>query len=335
MAKISIMGAGSWGTALAVLLHQNGHEVVLWSCLQDEVDMLNEKREHASKLPGVMLDPAISVTSDLEGSLKDPDAVILAVPSPFTRNTAKSMREYVREGQKIVNVAKGIEETTLMTLSEIIEEEIPQADVSVLSGPSHAEEVGRGIPTTCVVSSKERSTAEYLQGIFMSPVFRVYTTPDMLGVELGGSLKNVIALAAGTADGLGYGDNTKAALITRGIAEIARLGTKMGARQETFYGLSGIGDLIVTCASVHSRNRKAGYLIGQGYTMEEAMKEVKMVVEGVYSAKAALQLSRKYEVEMPIVAEINKVLFEGKPADEAVRDLMIRDKKVEAPMLPW
>ena len=335
MAKISIMGAGSWGTALAVLLHQNGHEVVLWSCLQDEVDMLNEKREHASKLPGVMLDPAISVTSDLEGSLKDPDAVILAVPSPFTRNTAKSMREYVREGQKIVNVAKGIEETTLMTLSEIIEEEIPQADVSVLSGPSHAEEVGRGIPTTCVVSSKERSTAEYLQGIFMSPVFRVYTTPDMLGVELGGSLKNVIALAAGTADGLGYGDNTKAALITRGIAEIARLGTKMGARQETFYGLSGIGDLIVTCASVHSRNRKAGYLIGQGYTMEEAMKEVKMVVEGVYSAKAALQLSQKYEVEMPIVAEINKVLFEGKPADEAVRDLMIRDKKVEAPMLPW
>lgn len=335
MAKISIMGAGSWGTALAVLLHNNGHEVVLWSCLQDEVDMLREKREHASKLPGVILDPAIGITSDLEGSLKDPDVVILAVPSPFTRSTARSMKEYVREGQKIVNVAKGIEETTLMTLSEIIEEEIPQADVSVLSGPSHAEEVGKGIPTTCVVSSKERQTAEYLQGIFMSPVFRVYTTPDMLGVELGGSLKNVIALAAGTADGIGYGDNTKAALITRGIAEIARLGQKMGARQETFYGLSGIGDLIVTCASVHSRNRKAGFLIGQGYTMEAAMKEVKMVVEGVYSAKAALQLSQKYEVEMPIVAEINKVLFEGKPADEAVRDLMIRDKKVEAPMLPW
>ena len=285
--------------------------------------------------PGVILDPLICITSDLEGSLKDPDVVILAVPSPFTRSTARSMKEYVREGQKIVNVAKGIEETTLMTLSEIIEEEIPQADVSVLSGPSHAEEVGKGIPTTCVVSSKERQTAEYLQGIFMSPVFRVYTTPDMLGVELGGSLKNVIALAAGTADGIGYGDNTKAALITRGIAEIARLGQKMGARQETFYGLSGIGDLIVTCASVHSRNRKAGFLIGRGYTMEAAMKEVKMVVEGVYSAKAALQLSQKYEVEMPIVAEINKVLFEGKPADEAVRDLMIRDKKVEAPMLPW
>ena len=194
-----------------------------------------------------------------------------------------------------------MEEKTLMTLSEIIEEEIPNADVSVLSGPSHAEEVGKGIPTTCVVSSRTRETAEYLQGIFMSPVFRVYTTPDILGVELGGALKNVIALAAGTADGLGYGDNTKAALITRGIAEIARLGVKMGAKSETFYGLSGMGDLIVTCASVHSRNRKAGFLIGQGRTMEEAMKEVQMVVEGVYSAKAAKGLSEKYEVEMPII----------------------------------
>ena len=222
-----------------------------------------------------------------------------------------------------------------MTLSEIISQEIPQADVCVLSGPSHAEEVGRGIPTTCVVSASERSMAEYLQGIFMSPVFRVYTTPDILGVELGGALKNVIALAAGAADGLGYGDNTKAALITRGIAEIARLGTKMGARIETFYGLSGIGDLIVTCASVHSRNRKAGYLIGKGYTMKEAMDEVKMVVEGVYSAKAAKSLAEKFQVEMPIIEEVNKVLFADKKAADAVMDLMIRDKKVETPMLPW
>ena len=205
----------------------------------------------------------------------------------------------------------------------------------VLSGPSHAEEVGKGLPTTCVVTSRTKETAEYLQGIFMSPVFRVYTTPDILGVELGAALKNVIALAAGTADGLGYGDNTKAALITRGIAEIARLGTKMGAKPETFYGLSGIGDLIVTCASVHSRNRKAGYLMGKGYTMEEAMAEVKMVVEGVYSAKAAKGLADKYGVEMPIIEEVNKVLFEGKPASEAVMDLMLRDKKVETPMLPW
>lgn len=335
MAKISVLGAGSWGTALALLLHNNGHEVTLWSALEDEVKMLREKREHASKLPGVKLPETMEITVDLEKSLADPDVAVLAVPSPFTRATAHRMAPFTKKGQIIVNVAKGVEENTLMTLSEIISQEIPQADVCVLSGPSHAEEVGKGIPTTCVVSAEKRATAEYLQGIFMSPVFRVYTTPDILGVELGGALKNVIALAAGTADGLGYGDNTKAALITRGIAEIARLGTKMGARMETFYGLSGMGDLIVTCASVHSRNRKAGYLMGKGYTMKEAMDEVKMVVEGVYSAKAAKSLAEKYQVEMPIIQEVNKVLFEEKPAAEAVRDLMVRDKKVETPMLPW
>lgn len=335
MAKISVIGAGSWGTALSVLLYNNGHEVTLWSVLEDEVKMLREKREHESKLPGVKLPEDMEITTDLEKCLKEPDVAVLAVPSPFTRSTAKKMAPLVRDGQKIVNVAKGVEEKTLMTLSEIIEEEIPNADVCVLSGPSHAEEVGKGLPTTCVVTSRTKETAEYLQGIFMSPVFRVYTTPDILGVELGAALKNVIALAAGTADGLGYGDNTKAALITRGIAEIARLGTKMGAKPETFYGLSGIGDLIVTCASVHSRNRKAGYLMGKGYTMEEAMAEVKMVVEGVYSAKAAKGLADKYGVEMPIIEEVNKVLFEGKPASEAVMDLMLRDKKVETPMLPW
>ncbi|MDO4275741.1 MAG: NAD(P)H-dependent glycerol-3-phosphate dehydrogenase [Eubacteriales bacterium] len=335
MAKISVLGAGSWGTALSLLLFNNGHEVTLWSALENEVEMLREKREHESKLPGVRLPESMEITTDLEKSLKDPDVAVLAVPSPFTRSTAKQMAPFVRDGQKIVNVAKGVEENTLMTLSEIIEEEIPNGDVCVLSGPSHAEEVGKGLPTTCVVSARTRETAEYLQGIFMSPVFRVYTTPDILGVELGGALKNVIALAAGTADGLGYGDNTKAALITRGIAEIARLGVKMGAKAETFYGLSGIGDLIVTCASVHSRNRKAGYLMGKGYSMEEAMAEVKMVVEGVYSAKAAKGLCEKFQVEMPIINEVNKVLFEGKPASEAVIDLMLRDKKVETPMLPW
>ena len=335
MAKVSVLGAGSWGTALSLLLCKNGHEVTLWSALEDEVRMLCEKREHESKLPGVRLPEDMKITADLEDSLQDPDVAVLAVPSPFTRSTAHRMAPFVKKGQIIVNVAKGVEEHTLMTLSEIISEEIPQADVCVLSGPSHAEEVGKGLPTTCVVSAEKRETAEYLQGIFMSPVFRVYTTPDILGVELGGALKNVIALAAGTADGLGYGDNTKAALITRGIAEISRLGTKMGARAETFYGLSGIGDLIVTCASVHSRNRKAGYLMGKGYTMEEAMDEVKMVVEGVYSARAAKSLAEKYQVEMPIIEEVNKVLFEDKPAADAVRDLMLRDKKVETPMLPW
>lgn len=335
MAKVSVLGAGSWGTALSLLLCKNGHEVTLWSALEDEVRMLCEKREHESKLPGVRLPEDMKITADLEDSLQDPDVAVLAVPSPFTRSTARRMAPFVKKGQIIVNVAKGVEEHTLMTLSEIISEEIPQADVCVLSGPSHAEEVGKGLPTTCVVSAEKRETAEYLQGIFMSPVFRVYTTPDILGVELGGALKNVIALAAGTADGLGYGDNTKAALITRGIAEISRLGTKMGARAETFYGLSGIGDLIVTCASVHSRNRKAGYLMGKGYTMQEAMDEVKMVVEGVYSARAAKSLAEKYQVEMPIIEEVNKVLFEDKPAADAVRDLMLRDKKVETPMLPW
>ena len=335
MSKISVLGAGSWGTALSLLLYNNGHKVTLWSALKDEVEMLSQKREHASKLPGVKLPEDMEITTDLEKVLEDPDVAVLAVPSPFTRSTAAQMAPYVKDGQKIVNVAKGVEEKTLMTLSEIIEQEIPNGEVCVLSGPSHAEEVGRGLPTTCVVSAKTRETAEYLQGIFMSPVFRVYTTPDILGVELGGALKNVIALAAGTADGLGYGDNTKAALITRGIAEISRLGVKMGAKAETFYGLSGIGDLIVTCASVHSRNRKAGYLLGKGYTMEEAMKEVQMVVEGVYSAKAAKGLSEKYDVEMPIINEVNKVLFEGKAASEAVIDLMLRDKKVETPMLPW
>ena len=335
MAKVSVLGAGSWGTALSLLLCKNGHEVTLWSALEDEVRMLCEKREHESKLPGVRLPEDMKITADLEDSLQDPDVAVLAVPSPFTRSTAHRMAPFVKKGQIIVNVAKGVEEHTLMTLSEIISEEIPQADVCVLSGPSHAEEVGKGLPTTCVVSAEKRETAEYLQGIFMSPVFRVYTTPDILGVELGGALKNVIALAAGTADGLGYGDNTKAALITRGIAEISRLGTKMGARAETFYGLSGIGDLIVTCASVHSRNRKAGYLMGKGYSMQEAMDEVKMVVEGVYSARAAKSLAEKYQVEMPIIEEVNKVLFEDKPAADAVRDLMLRDKKVETPMLPW
>ena len=335
MAKISVLGSGSWGMALALLLHNNGHEVLLWSARPENARKLREKRENPDRLPGVRLPDEIDVLTDMERALKDVDVTVLAVASPYIRSTAHKMAPFVCKDQKIVNVAKGIEEKTLKTLSEVIEEEIPQGNVAVLSGPSHAEEVGRGLPTTCVISAHTQEAAEYLQSIFMSPVFRVYTTPDILGVELGGALKNVIALAAGTADGLGYGDNTKAALITRGITEIGRLGKKMGAQMETFYGLSGIGDLIVTCASKHSRNRKAGYLIGQGYTMEEAMKEVQMVVEGVYSARAARELAEKYEVEMPIITEVNRVLFEGKSAAEAVMDLMLRDKKVETPMLPW
>ena len=335
MARIGILGAGSWGTALAILLHDNGHDVTVWSIHEKEVEVLNTTRRHESKLPGVEIPEGILFTTDMKETMSDKDVCVLAVPSPFIRSTCQKMKAYVRAGQIIVNVAKGIEESTLYTLTDIIEEEMPYADACVLSGPSHAEEVSRRLPTTCVVSARTRKTAEYLQSVFVSPVFRVYISPDMLGIELGGALKNVIALAAGTADGLGYGDNTKAALITRGIAEIARLGIKMGGKPETFYGLTGIGDLIVTCASVHSRNRKAGYLMGKGYTMQEAMDEVQMVVEGVYSAKAALALAQKYQVEMPIVEQVNKVLFENKNAEEAVKELMIRDKKMESDSVQW
>ena len=335
MANVGVMGAGSWGTALALLLHSNGHQVTVWSINEEEVEMLSKEREHKSKLPGVKIPEDMVFTSDMETAIKEKDFLVLAVPSAFTRGTARNMKPFVKEGQIIVDVAKGIEEDTLMTLSQQIEEEIPQANVAVLSGPSHAEEVGRGLPTAVVIGAKTEETARYLQEMFMNHVFRVYISSDMLGMELGGALKNVIALAAGIADGMGYGDNTKAALITRGIAEIARLGVKMGGAIESFTGLTGIGDLIVTCASVHSRNRKAGYLMGQGKTMEEAMAEVKMVVEGVYSAKAAAKLGKKYGVVLPIVDKVNEVLFEGKDPKEAVDELMLRDSKAEHSALPW
>lgn len=335
MAGVSVIGAGSWGMAIAKVLDSNGHKVTVWSHREEEAKRLREKRENEAKLPGVRLSEPVRFTSDLETAVKAGDLLILAVPSTAVRNTAHKMAPYVKPGTVVVNLAKGIEESTLMVLTDIIEQEIPGANAAVLSGPSHAEEVGHGIPTTVVAGAKDRETAEYIQNIFMNHVFRVYTSPDMLGIELGGALKNVIALAAGVADGLGCGDNTKAALITRGITEMSRLGVAMGGRIETFNGLTGIGDLIVTCASRHSRNRKAGYLIGQGRTMQEAMDEVKMVVEGVYSAKAAMVLAGKYGVDMPIVEEVNRVLFENKPAKEAMADLMLRDKKIENPELPW
>lgn len=334
MAEIGIIGAGSWGTALAVLLANNGHQITIWSAVENEVMMLKKDRE-LKNLPGVKISDSTKITGDLETAIKNKDILILAVASAYTRKTAYKMKEFIKEGQIIVNVAKGIEEQTLKVLSEVIEEELPQADVAVLSGPSHAEEVGKGIPTTCVVGAHTKKSAEYVQNIFMSPVFRVYTSPDMLGIELGAALKNVIALAAGIADGLGYGDNTKAAIITRGIKEISRLGMVMGGRSQTFSGLSGIGDLIVTCASMHSRNRRAGILIGKGYNMKEAMQEVNMVVEGVYSAKAAFELAQKYHVEMPIIEQVNEVLFKDKPAAEAVKELMLRDKTIEHSDIPW
>ena len=334
MAKIGIFGSGSWGIALASLLYNNKHEVRVWSALPEEIVEMKTTRRHHT-LPELVLPEDMAFTEDLEEAMTGRDILVTAVPSIYVRSTAKKMKPFCRYGQVVVNVAKGIEESTLMTLSEILEEELPMADVAVLSGPSHAEEVSRGLPTTCVAGARTRKTAEYIQGIFMHEVFRVYTSPDIHGIEIGGSLKNVIALAAGIADGLGYGDNTKAALITRGITEISRLGTSMGGKFQTFCGLSGIGDLIVTCASMHSRNRRAGILIGQGKTMEEATKEVKMVVEGIYSAKAALALSEKYEVSMPIVEQVNEVLFNNKSASDAVKDLMLRDKTIESSDLPW
>lgn len=335
MSKIGILGAGSWGTALSIVLAKNGHDVMLWSAVKSEVAMLKEHREHKDRLPGVLLPDNIQIEDTLEKACQDKDLLVFAVASPYVRSTAKLANSCIKEGQIVVNVAKGIEESTLMTLSEILEQELPGRNIAVLSGPSHAEEVSKGIPTTVVVGAKTKVTAMFIQEIFMNDWFRVYTSPDITGIELGGSIKNVIALAAGVIDGLGLGDNTKAALMTRGIAEMSRLGTAMGGKLETFAGLSGIGDLIVTCTSKHSRNRNAGYLMGKGYTAKEAMDEVKQVVEGVYSAKAALLLAEKYDVSMPIVEEVNQVLFYDKSAKDALANLFARDKRKEYSDLKW
>ena len=334
MAKVCILGGGSWGIGLSVVLHKNGHEVTVWSAVPAEIQMLQEKHEH-KMLPGVKLSEDMIFTTDDKSAIEGKDLLVMAVASSYTRSTAHRISPLVAKGQRIVSVSKGIEEHTLMTQAQIIEDEIPQAQIAVLSGPTHAEEVSRGIPTTIVAGSKSKSCAEYVQNLFMNEVFRVYTSPDVLGIELGGALKNVVALAAGIADGLGYGDNTKAALITRGITEMGRLALEMGAKYETLSGLTGIGDLIVTCESRHSRNRKAGMLMGQGYTMKQATDEVKMVVEGIYSAKAAIALAHKYQVDMPIIEEVNKVLFEDKPAKDAVKELMMRDRRAEHSGLEW
>ena len=331
MAKISVIGSGGWGIALTILLHKNGYDLTIWSFDKKEAEELKKTRQNKTKLPNILLPEDIKVTDDLREAVDNKDILILAVPSKAIRSVSKSLKNIIKDNQIIVNVAKGLEEDTLETMTDIIEEELKgkKTQVAVLSGPSHAEEVGKGIPTTCVVSAHNKELTLYLQNIFMNPSFRVYTSPDMLGVEIGGALKNVIALAAGIADGLNYGDNTKAALITRGIKEISLLGVAMGGEQSTFYGLTGLGDLIVTCASMHSRNRRAGILLGQGKTLDEAIKEVNMVVEGVYSAKSALMAAKKYNVEIPIIEQVNAVLFENKNAAEAVNELMIRDKKLE------
>ncbi|MBR7000748.1 MAG: NAD(P)-dependent glycerol-3-phosphate dehydrogenase [Lachnospiraceae bacterium] len=327
--KVAVLGAGTWGTALAIQLAENDNQVTLWSKLPREIEALRADRKKVPNLPDAVLQDSVILTTDLEEACKDKDLIVFAVASPYVRSTAELAKPFIPDGQVIVNVAKGIEESTMMTLTEVISDVIPGAETGVLSGPSHAEEVGRDIPTAVVVGAKNHKTAVMIQDTFMNDYFRIYINPDVIGIELGGSLKNVIALAAGVVDGLGLGDNTKAALMTRGLAEISRLGVAMGGNLETFLGLSGMGDLIVTCTSLHSRNHNAGYLIGKGYTMQEAMDEVKQVVEGVYSAKAALLLAKKYKVEMPIVEQVNKVLFEGKTAQEALADLFTRERQEE------
>ncbi len=334
MIKTAVIGCGAWGLAIARHLSGVGNDVVVWCHSEEARTELETARKSMRAFPDVELPALIRYTTDMEKAVKGKDLVVFSVASPFTRATAKNFAPFIADGQRIVTVTKGIEEDTLMTQVQILRDELPSARVSALSGPTHAEEVILDMPTLIVSASEDREQAEYVQEAFMGPTFRVYTSPDVLGVELGGSLKNVIALAAGMADGMGYGDNIKAALITRGIHEISGLAVKMGAMPETLNGLSGIGDLIVTCASMHSRNRRAGILIGQGKSMDEAMKEVGQVVEGVYSAKAAMALSLKYETPLPIVSEVNHILFEGKDPREAMMDLMLRDRKMEARLDP-
>ena len=337
--QIGVIGAGSFGIALAFLLSNNGHDVTVWSRSQASVDKLIAYHGNEEKLPGVILNDSVKFTSSMQQAVSGKDMVVLVVPSAHMRETVKLIAPFIDtdsdEQPIIVNCTKGIEESTLMVMSDVILDELPGARVCVLSGPSHAEEVGKKLPTTIVVGAFDKETAKEVQNVFMNDVFRVYISPDMLGIEIGAALKNVIALAAGMADGYGLGDNAKAALITRGIAEISRLGMAMGGKFESFAGLSGIGDLVVTCASMHSRNRRAGILIGQGKSMQEAMDEVKMVVEGVYSAKAALALARQYDVDMPIIQGVNEILFEGKSVEEGITELMIRERRIENSSLDW
>ncbi len=328
MKKIAVIGAGGWGLALGLLLSEKKNQVTFWCYNEKEKQDILQHRENKRCLPGVKIPLEIAFTNDMAEALEKADIAIIAVPSKAVRTTARLMSQHIAPETIIVNVSKGIEEETLLCLADVINEEMSNP-VVVLSGPSHAEEVARHIPTTVVVSSVNMDKAREVQELFMNQYFRIYTNDDLIGVELGGALKNVIALAAGIVEGMGYGDNTKAALITRGIAEMARLGTKMGGKAETFAGLTGIGDLVVTCTSGHSRNRRAGELVGQGFTIEEAMKQVNMVVEGVPTTKAGYALMQKYEVEMPILSAIYEALFEGQPVKETINSLMMRHRKDE------
>lgn len=327
MASITILGSG-FGLALAVMAEKSGHKVVLWSPFTEEIDAIRRDGEHKKLLPGVMVSPRIELTTSV-GCVTGADIVIFAVPSRFVRETAQNMARRMVPETVIVNVGKGLEGEELLRLSEVIGQECRHNPVVTLTGPSHAEEVARGVPTTIVAACRERQSAEYVQETLSNDRFRIYVSDDVIGCELGGALKNAIALSTGICDGMGYGDNTKAALMTRGLAEISRLGVAMGGRAETFSGLAGVGDLIVTCTSMHSRNRRAGILIGQGVEPERAVLQIG-TVEGYFTAKAAYALSRKYGVEMPIVDQLYQVLYQGKAVAQALRDLMGRPRRHES-----
>jgi glycerol-3-phosphate dehydrogenase (NAD(P)+) len=326
-----VLGGGSWGTALAVLLASKGHRIAIWEFYPERAAALRRDRENKAMLPGIRIPDEVLVTSDMEEAFRASDHTLLVVPSHGLRETARQAAKY-HGGDRLVTVAtKGLEEGTLKRMSEVAQEAlgIDRARIAVLVGPSHAEEVSRGLPTTVVASSPDQATAEAVQEIFMTPTFRVYTNQDVVGVEMGVSLKNVVAIAAGICDGLGFGDNTKGALLTRGLAEITRLGVKMGARQETFSGLAGIGDLITTCISRHSRNRHVGEELAKGKTLDQVLAGMVMVAEGVRTTRSAVQLAAHEGVEMPIASEVHRILFEGKPAREAIKDLMLRSRKPE------
>ncbi|MDY2737417.1 NAD(P)H-dependent glycerol-3-phosphate dehydrogenase [Intestinibacter sp.] len=329
MDKMCVVGTGSWGSALALALRKNGYKVDMWTRNQKQAEEINTTRENSKFLPGVVFPDGIKISTDLESVIKDSKIVVLAVPSQAVRSVSRQIKPFIKKEQIIVDVAKGLEKGTGLRLSQVVKEELPNNEYVTLSGPSHAEEVSRYMPTTIVAASQNLKVAEIVQEAFMNPTLRVYTNPDIIGVELGGALKNIIAFGAGMCDGLGYGDNTKAALMTRGITEIGRLGVAMGANVTTFTGLSGIGDLIVTCTSMHSRNRRAGILMGQGKSLEETLDEVQMVVEGIVATEVAYKVSKELNIDMPITNAIYSVLYQGVDPKEAVKTLMTRNKKNE------
>lgn len=328
MSKVAFVGGGSFGTALAVLLSKKGNEVYIYDRDEHVVNDIDKNKRNSKYLPELVIPKNVEATTEIEKATKDCDYLVVAVPSHVVRIVAKQLKEVLDKNVIVICIAKGIEEGTDKRLSVVLGEEL-ENDIVILSGPSHAEEIAKNIPTTIVATSKNMKKAEEVQDLFMTEEFRVYTNDDIIGVEVGGAVKNVIALAAGVVDGLGYGDNTKAALMTRGMKEIAKVGVALGGKQETFYGLTGMGDLIVTCTSMHSRNRRAGILIGKGESLEEAQKEVGMVVEGVKACKAFYELSQKMNIELPITACLYKALFESKNPRKAVVELMVRDKKSE------